>query len=122
MHVTDLLKHTNMLDAKPLSSPAASGKRPSIHEGTLLSYPTQYLSTVGALQYLTLTRPDIAFAVNQVCKYMHRPTTLHWVAVKRILCYLKHSPTHGLFYQPSSLSITAFLMQIMLEIQMIAIL
>ncbi|XP_024156283.1 uncharacterized mitochondrial protein AtMg00810-like [Rosa chinensis] len=109
-YVTDLLKCTNMIDAKPITSLAASGKRLSIHEGTLLSDPTQNRNTVGALQYLTLIRPDIAFAVNQVCKYMHRPTTytLHWVAVKRILCYLKHTPTHGLFYQPSSLSITAF--------------
>jgi hypothetical protein len=43
---------------------------------------TQYRSIVGALQYLTLTRPDISFAVNKVCQFLHSPTTIHWTAVK----------------------------------------
>jgi hypothetical protein len=44
-----------------------------------------YRDTVGSLQYLSLTRPDLGFAVNRVCPFMHRPTKLHWPAVKRIL-------------------------------------
>ena len=44
---------------------------------------------MGALQYLTSTRPDICFAVNIVCQYMHAPTDSHWVAVKRILATSK---------------------------------
>jgi hypothetical protein len=36
---------------------------------------TRYRSLVGGLQYLTLTQPDIAFAVNKVCQYLHSPTT-----------------------------------------------
>jgi hypothetical protein len=44
---------------------------------------------VGALQYLTFTRPDICFAVNRVCQFMHAPTDSHWAPVKRILRYLK---------------------------------
>jgi histone deacetylase 1/2 len=103
-YVHDLLKRTQMEDAKPLSSPAVSGKRLSLHDGELLPDPTTYRSTVGALQYLTLTRPDISFSVNQVCKFMHKPTTAHWSAVKRILRYLNH----GLFYKPSTLQITAY--------------
>ena len=63
---------------------------------------------VGALQYLTITRPDISFAVNQVCQFMHQPTTIHWSAVKRILRYLKTTNTHGLYYRPGSLTLTAF--------------
>jgi len=50
---------------------------------------------VGALQYLTFTRPDICFAVNRVCQYMHAPTDFHWVAVKRILRYLKGTASYG---------------------------
>jgi len=50
---------------------------------------------VGALQYLTFTRPDICFAVNKVCQYMHAPTDSHWVAVKCILRYLKGTTSYG---------------------------
>lgn len=48
---------------------------------------TRYRSIFGALQYLTLTRPDISFAVNKVCQYFHKPTTLHWTVAKWILRY-----------------------------------
>lgn len=64
--------------------------------------PVRYRQIVGALQYLTLTRPDIAFAVNKVCQFMHSPTQNHWSAVKRILRYLQGSLDHGLFIQRSS--------------------
>jgi len=64
--------------------------------------PSLYRSTVGSLQYLSLTRPDLAFAVNRVCQFMHRPTKLHWQAVKRTLRYLKHTITHGLLLQKTS--------------------
>ena len=40
---------------------------------------------VGALQYVTLTRPDISYAVNKVRQYLHAPTTVHWTTSKRIL-------------------------------------
>ena len=40
---------------------------------------TKYRSTVGALQYVTITRPDISFAVNKVCQFMQAPTTEHWL-------------------------------------------
>uniref|UniRef100_A0A2N9ILA5 Uncharacterized protein n=1 Tax=Fagus sylvatica TaxID=28930 RepID=A0A2N9ILA5_FAGSY len=51
---------------------------------------------------------DICFAVNQVCQFLHQPTTNHWTAVKRILRYLKDTPDHGLFYQPGSLMLEAY--------------
>ena len=50
---------------------------------------------MGALQYLPFTRPDICFAVNRVCQYMHAPTDYYWVAVKRILRYLKGTTSYG---------------------------
>jgi histone deacetylase 1/2 len=64
---------------------------------------------VGALQYLTLTRPDISYAVNKVCQYLHAPTTLHWTTAKRILRYIKQTPSVGLtFMRSRSNSVSAF--------------
>ncbi|XP_030503823.1 uncharacterized mitochondrial protein AtMg00810-like [Cannabis sativa] len=56
--------------------------------GTPMQNPTQYRSIIGALQYLTMTRPDISFAVNRLSQYMQQPSSEHWAACKRILRYL----------------------------------
>jgi histone deacetylase 1/2 len=70
---------------------------------------TRYRSIVGALQYLTLTRPDISFSVNKVCQYLHSPTLVHWTTVKRILRYLKYTLGIGLKIQKSpSMLVSAF--------------
>lgn len=64
---------------------------------------------VGGLKYPTITRPDIAYAVNKVSQFMHAPTSTHWTAVKRILRYLKGTLTHGLqLCTSSTLSLQAF--------------
>lgn len=81
-YATDLLKRLQMEDAKSYSTPTISGKKMTLFDGTPLDDPTEYHSVVGALQYLTLTRPDLAFAVNQVCQFMHLPTSQHRMAMK----------------------------------------
>ena len=52
---------------------------------------TRYTSIMGALQYFTLTRPDLSFAVNKVCQFLHARTTYHWSVVKRTLRYEVYS-------------------------------
>lgn len=86
--MSDLLARVGMLDAKSASTPMASDTHLSLYAGEPLSDPTAYRKIVGALQYCTITRPDLSFAVNKVCQYMHAPTTSHWAAVKRILRYI----------------------------------
>jgi histone deacetylase 1/2 len=78
-YVADIIKRTNMSNCKPINTPLSSVDKLSA---------TNYRSVVGALQYLTLTRPDISFAVNKVCQFLHAPTMIHWTAVKRILRYI----------------------------------
>lgn len=69
----------------------------------------EYRGAVGALQYLTWIRPDIPYDVNQVCQFMHKPTTSHWTIVKWILRYIKGTVSHGLiFRRSSSLALTCF--------------
>jgi hypothetical protein len=97
-----------MQDAKPSTSPSPSGIKLSQHAGDPLPDPTQYRHIVGALQYCTLTRPDIAFFVNQLCQHLHALSTAHWSAAKGVLRYLKATVHHGLMYTKSSLHLTAY--------------
>jgi hypothetical protein len=90
-----------MENCKPIGSPMANSCRLSKHGTDVMSDPSQYRSIVGALQYATLTRPDIAFSVNKVCQFMANPLESHWRAVKRILRYLKGTASHGLLLKPS---------------------
>ena len=59
---------------------------------------TQYRRIVGSLRYLVHTRPDLAFAVGYVSRFMQRPTTEHQQAVKRILRYVAGTFDYGLHY------------------------
>jgi hypothetical protein len=110
-YASDLLKKVGMMMCKPVSTPLATGEKLAAQIGTPLGKndATQYRSIVGALQYLTLTRPDLAFAVNKVCQFLHAPTDTHWAAVKRILRYLKGCTKLGLkIVKNSSLLVSAF--------------
>lgn len=59
---------------------------------------TKYRSIIGGLRYLVNTRPDLAYSVGVVSRYMERPTTMHYNATKRILRYIKGTVNHGLVY------------------------
>ena len=59
----------------------------------------RYQRMVGKLIYLAHTRPDIAYAVGVVSRFMHRPHVQHMDAVHRILRYLKGCPGKGILYQ-----------------------
>ena len=95
-YVCDLLDNLGMLDAKAATTPLAVGTTLLATHGTPLPAPTDYRATLGSLQYLTLTRPDIAFAVNRLSQFMASPTTEHWLALKRLLRYLNGSKDQGL--------------------------
>jgi histone deacetylase 1/2 len=57
---------------------------------------TKYRSLVGGLQYLTITRPDLSYAINRVCQFLHAPEDSHTTVVKRILRYLCHTAQFGI--------------------------
>lgn len=76
----------------------------------VLQDPTFYRSIVGALQYVTTTRPEICFSVNKAYQFLSQPLESHWKAVKRILRYLHDTSGQGLLLQPAvtPLTLTAF--------------
>jgi histone deacetylase 1/2 len=107
----DLLRRAGMLKCKHATTPMSVTDRLSALDGDLLTSDdaTEYRSIVGGLQYLTITRPDISYAVNRVCQYLHAPRTSHWSAVKRILRYICLTASYGLHLQPApSCDLSAF--------------
>ena len=110
-YANDIVKRVGLQGCKPSPTPLSSTEKLSITEGELLNQEdsTKYKSLVGALQYLTITRPDISFAVNKVCQFLHAPTTNHWTAAKRIVRYVKATVNVGIsFNKSSSTLVSAF--------------
>jgi hypothetical protein len=61
-----------------------------------MSDPLLYRSIIGMLQYATITRPDLTFAVNKVSQFFSQPSDTHWQAVKLILRYIASTLSLGL--------------------------
>jgi hypothetical protein len=88
--------------AKLCSTSFSPGDPLSKFDGSPMDDPHLYRSIVGALQYATITRHDISYAVNKASQFMHSPTDAHWNGVKRILRYLKGTLSHGLHIRARS--------------------
>lgn len=94
-YAEEILDRAGMTNCNIAPTPIDTKPKLSSQEGNLASDGEFYRSIIGALQYLTLTRPGIAYAVNQVCLHMHAPRDSHWALVKRILRYLRGTLQHG---------------------------
>ncbi|XP_016173544.1 uncharacterized protein LOC107616054 [Arachis ipaensis] len=71
-------------------------------EGELLSNITQYRRLIGRLLYLTLSRPDITYAVNKLSQFVSKPRVPHLQSVHHLLHYLKDTPGQGLYFAAAS--------------------
>lgn len=87
-----------MVNAKSISTHMADNQIFYRHTGFPLADPTEYRQVIGNLQYLLLTWPNIAYAVNKLSQLRQAPTSDHWQATKRILRYLNGTHTIGLHY------------------------
>lgn len=74
-YLNELLQKTEMEHCQPCNTPMAVHTKLSKYTGESFTNPLLYRSTVGALQYLTLTRPDIALCVNKLSQFLQAPTT-----------------------------------------------
>ncbi|WVZ23101.1 hypothetical protein V8G54_001645 [Vigna mungo] len=96
-YLTDLLHKSGMANTKPASTPLSVSAQLLKDSGDLLPCQTEYRALVGSLQYLSLTRPNIAFSTNKLAQFMQHPRTTHWSALKRLLRYLAGSCNKGIF-------------------------
>jgi hypothetical protein len=95
-YIRELLANSNMSGAKDISTPLSTSQSLQLVDGTAAVDSSEFRRIMGSLQYLSLTRPDISFAVNKLSQFMHKPTTTHWTATKRLLRYLKQTIFYGI--------------------------
>lgn len=107
-YASNVLHRFHMENAKPTKTPCCPSVRLVTYDGVSLFDPIEYRNMVGALQYLTFTRPDLAFSVHQLCQFLNPPTTTHLEATKCVLRYIHGTLYHGITFTPGPLSLTAF--------------
>ncbi|GJR15371.1 ribonuclease H-like domain-containing protein [Tanacetum coccineum] len=114
-YATEILEQAQMLNCNPCRTPIDTEKKLG-PEGSPVTDPTLYRSLAGSLQYLTFTRPDLSYAVQQLCLYMHDPREPHLNAMKRVLCYLRGTTDLGLqLFQSTTYRLIALLLMLTLE-------
>ncbi len=80
-----------MTGYKPILIPFEQNVKLSADEGNLVKDTTMYRHIVGSLIYMTITRPNLSYAVGVVSQFMQTPRKPHLDAMNRILRYVKHT-------------------------------
>ena len=101
-YASELLSRAGLTDSKTIDTPVELNALLTPTGGKTLSNPFLYNCLVGSLVYLTVTCPDISYAIHQVSQYLSTPRSTHYAAVLRILRYLKSTIFHGIFYSVQS--------------------
>jgi hypothetical protein len=97
-YVKRVVELAGLTDCNPALTPMEERLKLS-HDSTMEEVnATQYRRLVGSLRYLAHTRPDLAFSIGYVSRFMQRSTTEHQQAVKRIIRYIAGTLDHGLYY------------------------
>ncbi|TYK00711.1 putative mitochondrial protein [Cucumis melo var. makuwa] len=108
-YASDLLARSGITDSNTASTPLDPNVHLTPYDGVPLEDVSLYRQLVGSLIYLTVTRPDIAYAVHIVSQFMAAPRTIHFTVVLRILRYVKGTLGHGLqFSSQSSLVLSGY--------------
>ncbi|PKU73841.1 Retrovirus-related Pol polyprotein from transposon TNT 1-94 [Dendrobium catenatum] len=107
-YASKLLQEAGMANCKAAPTPITPTSKHAAINSKPFSDAYLYRRLAGSLQYLSITRPDIAFATNQVCQHMQSPTDHDFQNLKRILRYIKGTLTHGLPIIPGDTALHTF--------------
>ncbi|XP_024641777.1 uncharacterized mitochondrial protein AtMg00810-like [Medicago truncatula] len=88
-YASDILKRFKMVSCNPLSSPTETNFKMVVNEEEELVDPTLFKHIVGSLRYMCNSRPDIAYAVGIIRRFMSEPRASHLLAAKRVMRYIK---------------------------------
>ena len=97
-YIEKVLKKFNCFDCTPVSTPMDTSEKLMPNTDKAVSQ-LEYSRVIGCLMYaMTCTRPDIAFAVGKLSRYISNPDTQHWQAIQRVLKYLKKTMDYSFTY------------------------
>nr|XP_043639429.1 secreted RxLR effector protein 161-like [Erigeron canadensis] len=97
-YVNEVLKRFDLEECNPIQNPMVPGIKLTADDESGRVDVTRFKQVVGSLMYVTVTRPDIQFAVNMVSPFSAAPTESHYAAAKRIIRYLKGTTDLGIWY------------------------
>ncbi|PKU79468.1 Retrovirus-related Pol polyprotein from transposon TNT 1-94 [Dendrobium catenatum] len=107
-YARDIIHSAGLDSSKPVITPISLKEIKSLTDSQPYDNPTFYRQIAGSLQYLTVTRPDIAFATNIICQHMHSPTIFDFKRLKRLIRYIKGTQSHGMQISKGALTLTAY--------------
>ncbi|XP_066392155.1 uncharacterized mitochondrial protein AtMg00810-like [Miscanthus floridulus] len=111
VYALKLLERSGIAECKPCVTPMEEQLKLTKASTTAKVDATLYQNIIGGLSYLIHTRPNIAFAVGYVSRFMEDPRDDHWAAVKRLLRYVKGTVDQGIVFPKTSgsrLQLTVF--------------
>eukprot|EP00261_Vitis_vinifera_P033501 XP_019074744.1 PREDICTED: uncharacterized protein LOC100253049 isoform X2 [Vitis vinifera] len=100
-YALEIIEDAGLLGAAPIDTPMERGLKLS-DKSDLLKDQGRYRRLVGRLIYLTVSRPDITYAVHVLSRFMHQPRKAHMEAAFRVVRYLKNAPGQGLFFSSNN--------------------
>ena len=96
VYAKKILEKCGMEECNPTHVPMEPRLKLSKRSEAPVVDATEYRSVVGSLRYLINTRPDLAYSVGYVSRFMEAPTMENWTAVKHILRYIKGTTNFGI--------------------------
>jgi hypothetical protein len=109
-YVRYVLKIFKMDNFKSFVVPMQQNVKLSCVDGSKEVNDTMYRQTVGSLNYITITRPDISYSMSVLSQFMEKPLEIHWNATKEVLRYLKGTLDYGIKYTDASdVELTSYL-------------
>ena len=97
-YVVEILKRFGMIDCKAMTTPMTTTMKLLNDDASEAIDATLYRQVIGSLVYLTNTRPNICFVVNNLSQYMFNPGNIHLVEEKHVMRYLKGTLDYVLRY------------------------
>ncbi|PKU68032.1 Retrovirus-related Pol polyprotein from transposon TNT 1-94 [Dendrobium catenatum] len=108
LYANSIIQLAELQNCNSVANPSFTKTPVSGSDDTLAFDDLTYRKIIGSLQYLTLTRPDISYAVNTLSQHMHNPAPIHTVMLKKLIRYIKGSATYGLPISRSNLLLRTF--------------